>query len=257
VSVVDQFTLKLRRGDGWFFSRARAVAKALIRSNLPVPGFLKPGFRLLYEMHYGVKYGFIRGLNYFYCEPAFRSRCEKVGRGLQLWAMPHVSGHTKIYIGDHVNIYGHMGVGSGRVFDNPTLEIGNRVDIGHNVFFTVNKHVVIEDEVNIASFVHIMDSDSHPRDPYLRAQKLPPSPDEIKPIRICKRAWIGLGTFIMKGVTIGEGAIVGSNSVVISDVPPFSVVLGNPARVIIKDTRTNPETTALSSPVIANEPSSR
>jgi len=76
VNLVDQFTLKLRRGDGWFFSRARAVAVALVRSNFPVPRFLKPGFRLLYELHYGVKYGFIRALNYFYCEPAFRSRCE-------------------------------------------------------------------------------------------------------------------------------------------------------------------------------------
>ena len=251
--MIDQFALKLRRGEGRFFSRARAVAFALLRSNLPMPGFLKPGFRLLYELHYGVKYGFLRVLNYFYSEPAFRARCERVGRGLQLWALPHVTGHTKIYIGDYVNIYGHMGVSSGRIFDDPTLQIGDRVDIGHNVFFTVNRQVVIEDEVNIASFVHIVDSDSHPRNPYLRAQKLPPSPDEIKPVRICKRAWIGLGSFIMKGVTVGEGAIVGSNSVVISDVPPFSVVLGNPARVIVKDVRANPEAAALASPVLANE----
>ncbi len=253
MDLIDQFSLKLRRGEGWFFSRARKVAMALFRSNLPMPGFLKPGFRLLYTMHYTVKYSFIRVLNYLYCEPAFRGRCERIGRGLQLWALPHVIGHAKIYIGDHVNIYGHLGVMSGRVFDDPTLEIGDRVEIGHNVFFTLNKHIVVEDEVNIASFVHIMDSDSHPRDPYLRAQKLPPSPDEVKPVRICKRAWIGLGTFIMKGVTIGEGAIVGSNSVVISDVPPFSVVLGNPARVVVKDVRTNPEAAALASSVLATE----
>jgi acetyltransferase-like isoleucine patch superfamily enzyme len=249
VSLIDQFSLKLRRGDGWFFSRARAFAIAVLQSNFPVPRFLRPGFRLLYETHYGIKFVFLRACVYFYYEPIFRSRCERVGRGLQLWALPHVEGHAKIRIGDHVNIYGHMGVGSGRIFDNPVLEIGNRVDIGHNVFFTVNKQVVIEDEVNIASFVHIMDSDAHPRDPYLRAQRLPPAPEEIKPIRICKRAWIGLGTFIMKGVTIGEGAIVGSNSVVISDVPPFSVVLGNPARVVIKDTRAATETAEGNVPV--------
>ncbi len=238
---VDQFMLKLRRGDGWFFSRAKRTAKAIVTSNLPVPGFLKPVYRSLYGLHYTVKYGFIRLVTYFYYEPAFRARCTKVGRNLQLWAFPHVSGHSTIIIGDNVSIYGHMGIGSGRIHDNPTLRIGNGVDIGHNVFFTVNQEVIIEDHVNIASFTHIMDSDSHPRDPYLRAQKLPPSRDEIKPIRICSRAWIGLGSFIMKGVTIGEGAIVGSNSVVISDVPPFSVVIGNPARVILKDTRTKPE----------------
>ena len=253
MSFVDQFTLKLRRGDGWFFSRARTLVKALAHSNLPVPGLLKPAFRLLYELHYTVKYGFIRALTYLYYEPIFRSRCERVGRRLQVWSLPHVSGHAKIYIGDNVSIYGHMGVGSGRVFDNPVLQIGNGVDIGHNVFFTVNKSVIIEDEVNIASNVYIMDSDAHPRDPHLRAQNLPPSPDEIKPIRICKRAWIGIGTFIMKGVTIGEGAIVGSNSVVVSDVPPFSVVLGNPARVVVKDTRTKPEMSPTASPVLVGE----
>ena len=238
---IDQFMLKLRRGDGWFFSRAKRTAKAIVTSNLPVPGFLKPVYRSIYSLHYTVKYGFIRLLTYFYFEPAFRARCTRVGRNLQLWAFPHVSGHSTILIGDNVSIYGHMGVGSGRIYDNPILQIGNGVDIGHNVFFTVNQEVIIEDHVNIASFTHIMDSDSHPRDPYLRAQKLPPSRDEIKPIRICSRAWIGLGSFIMKGVTIGEGAIVGSNSVVISDVPPFSVVVGNPARVILKDSRTRPE----------------
>jgi acetyltransferase-like isoleucine patch superfamily enzyme len=213
---------------------------------------LKPAFRLLYELHYTIKYGLLRACIYFYYEPIFRNRCERVGRRLQLWSLPHVDGHAKIYLGDSVSIYGHMGVSSGRVFDDPVLQIGNHVDIGHNVFFTVNKSVIIEDEVNIASQVYIMDSDAHPRDPYLRAQKLPPLPDEIKPIRICRRAWIGIGTFIMKGVTVGEGAIVGSNSVVINDVPPFSVVLGNPARVIVKDTRAKLEM-PLTAPVLAHE----
>ena len=237
MGLIDQFTLKLRRGDGWFFSRARKLAKGIVTSNFPVPAFLKPVYRSIYELHYTIKYSFIRLITYFYYEPAFRSRCTAVGKNLQIWAFPHVDGHAKIYIGDNVSIYGHMGVGSGRIYDEPKLVIGNGVDIGHQVFFTVNQEVIIEDHVNIASFTHILDSDGHPRDPQLRAMKLPPSIDDIKPIRICTRAWIGMGSFIMKGVTVGEGAIVGSNSVVVNDVPPFSVVLGNPARVIVKDTR--------------------
>jgi acetyltransferase-like isoleucine patch superfamily enzyme len=244
VGVIDQFTLKMRRGDGWFFSRARKLYKGLMHSNLPLPAPVKGFYRFVYDAHFGIKFAVRWVYNYFYCEPAFRSRCVSVGKNLHLWLLPDVSGHTRIYIGDNVNLYGHMGVGSGRVFDDPTLVIGNRCDIGHNVFFTINKSVVIEDDVNIASNVFILDSDAHPRDPYLRAQKLPPSPDEVKPIRICKHAWIGHGSYIMKGVTVGEGAIVGSNSVVISDVPPFSVVLGNPARVVVKDTRTRADTAA-------------
>ncbi|MBV9675551.1 MAG: hypothetical protein JO185_04410, partial [Acidobacteriaceae bacterium] len=62
-----------------------------------------------------------------------------------------------------------------------------------------------------------------------------------------------IGSFVMKGVTVGEGAIVGSNSVVINDVPPFSVVLGNPARVVIKDTRAKAETPPTASPVLVGE----
>ncbi len=125
------------------------------------------------------------------------------------------------------------------MLDKPRLIIEDRADIGHNVVITVNREVIIEEDVNIASGVRILDSDAHPRDPELRLAKLPPSPEEIKAVRICRRAWIGQGCYIMKGVTIGESAIIGANSVVITDIPAFSVALGNPARVVVKDLRTS------------------
>ncbi|MGH9359737.1 MAG: DapH/DapD/GlmU-related protein, partial [Terriglobia bacterium] len=50
--------------------------------------------------------------------------------------------------------------------------------------------------------------------------------------RVCRHASIGSGAVILCGVTIGEGAIVGAGSVVTKDVPPGTVVAGNPARVI-------------------------
>lgn len=55
---------------------------------------------------------------------------------------------------------------------------------------------------------------------------------ETKPIKICSNAWIGMNCIILKGVTIGEGAIVGAGSVVTKDVPAWTVVGGNPATVI-------------------------
>jgi len=55
---------------------------------------------------------------------------------------------------------------------------------------------------------------------------------KIKPVRICDKAWIGFNSLILKGVTIGEGAIVGAGSVVTRDVAPFTIVAGNPARVV-------------------------
>ncbi len=162
-----------------------------------------------------------------------------MGRNLHLWLLPDVTGHPEIYIGNDVNLFGHLGVVSGRVLDKPRLIIEDRADIGHNVVITVNREVIIEEDVNIASEVRILDSDAHPRDPELRVAKLPPSPEEIKAVRICRRAWIGQGCYIMKGVTIGESAIIGANSVVITDIPAFSVAMGNPARVLVKDVRTS------------------
>lgn len=58
--------------------------------------------------------------------------------------------------------------------------------------------------------------------------------DRVKPVRIGKCAFIGTNSIILPGVTVGEFAVVGAGSVVTKDVPAFTVVAGNPARVIKK-----------------------
>ena len=52
------------------------------------------------------------------------------------------------------------------------------------------------------------------------------------PIVIERRVWIGFNCIILKGITIGEGAVVGAGSMVCRDVPPYSLVVGHPARVV-------------------------
>ncbi|WP_338432863.1 hypothetical protein [Limosilactobacillus fermentum] len=53
-----------------------------------------------------------------------------------------------------------------------------------------------------------------------------------KPIHIEKGAWLGARVSVLPGVTIGQGTIVGTKSVVTKDIPPYTVAVGNPARVI-------------------------
>jgi len=215
-----------------------------MRSTLPVPRFCFPILRLLYHAHFAVFFAARWSLNYFYREPLFRSRCASIGDGFHMWLMPDITGHPKIIIGSHVNFYGHIAITTGRIFDEPRLEIGDRVDVGHNVVIVVNKEVVIEEGVKIASGVRFMDTDAHPRDTIARVANLPPPPDEVKPVRICRNAWIGQNAFILKGVTVGEGAVIGVNSVVVTDVPPYSVAMGNPARVVVKNPAPAPQAAA-------------
>lgn len=89
--------------------------------------------------------------------------------------------------------------------------------------------IEIGDRVYLGSNVTIMDTDFHALSP--RARWLG---DEGKsePVRIEDDVFVGTQALILKGVTIGRGAVVGAGSVVSKDVPPFSIVAGNPARVV-------------------------
>jgi hypothetical protein len=160
--MLEKFILNIKRGDTPFYRFLRAIAKSLIASTLPLPRFLHPFLRLLFNLQGMVADFFRWAFTYFLREPLFRRRCESVGKRFRLSRLPWVVGHAKIYIGDDVNFFGKVDVMSGRMFDEPRLVIGNRIDIGHNVVFLINKEIVIEDDVNVASGVRFMDSDAHP-----------------------------------------------------------------------------------------------
>lgn len=126
---------------------------------------------------------------------------------------------------------------------------GGEVIIGQHVFFGEHSRiwsaskVLIGNNVLISHNVNIHDFDSHPIDYNLRIQQaefildnneLPNSDYGVseKPIIIEDNAWICFNAVILKGVTIGKGAIVAASSVVTQDVPPFTLVAGSPAKVI-------------------------
>jgi galactoside O-acetyltransferase len=98
------------------------------------------------------------------------------------------------------------------------------------------------DDVLVAAEVYIADHDSHHSDWSLRANDHHARREGRKdwslvpraPVRIEDKAWIGRRAMVLKGVTIGEGAIVAAGSVVTRDVPPWTVVAGVPAAEIKK-----------------------
>ena len=87
--------------------------------------------------------------------------------------------------------------------------------------------VIIEDDVRITAGAVIM---AHMKASYFLRDNF--IPFEVKQTKICKYSLIGLNAVIMPGVTVGEGAVVASGSVVIFDVPPYTIVRGNPAKEV-------------------------
>jgi acetyltransferase-like isoleucine patch superfamily enzyme len=230
--TVEPFVLQLKRAETPFFKRARKILDFCFTAAIPVPHTLKPAGRLFYELRFYIPTLWKRVKSLIYTTPIFCCRCESVGKRLDLCALPHVRGHALLYIGDDVRFSGSCAITSGRFNDHPTLRIGNRAFIGHNVSITCNREVVIEDDVLIAGNCKISDYDGHPAALESRLSSGVPDADEMQPVRICKGAWIGAGVSILKGVTIGTGGIVGANSVVTHNVPPYCVAAGSPARVV-------------------------
>ncbi len=145
---------------------------------------------------------------------------------------------------------GEEGSFNGRItFEARTgkVSIGDRCYVGA-ITIICRSGVTIGDDVAIAWGTMLYDHDSHSPDWRQRLPSLRHFHDyydradcyetidwthvRTAPIVIGDRAWIGSDALILKGVTIGEGAIVGARSVVTRDVAPYTIVAGNPARVV-------------------------
>lgn len=119
-------------------------------------------------------------------------------------------------------------IGSHTVFQGSgEMSVGERSYCGSFCVFGVNERIVIGSDVMIADGVSIRDTD-HVFTDLQRPMSLQGA--ETAPVYIGDDVWIGHGVVILKGVTIGQGAIVAAGAVVTSDVAPFSIVGGVPAR---------------------------
>lgn len=133
--------------------------------------------------------------------------------------------------------------------DKGGVKIGNNVHLG-GVTFISRDFIEICDDVTMAWGITLYDHNSHSI--YWEERKFDNQQcyeDYIKfggnnivnkdwsnvvskPIKIESKVWIGFDVTVLKGVTIGEGAVVAAKSVVVKDVEPWTVVAGNPAKVV-------------------------
>jgi len=138
-------------------------------------------------------------------------------------------------IGDHV-LVSRGCIVSGKGGD---LTIGQRVNIGAYCQIWSMGEVSIGSDTRLAGHCYVgggaYDPDG-PTDVPMSEQPVAPPPLEIG-----SDCWLGAGVVVLPGVTIGRGAIVGAGSVVTRDVPPYSIALGAPARVIRRRCLAPPE----------------
>jgi acetyltransferase-like isoleucine patch superfamily enzyme len=174
------------------------------------------------------------GLRVLVCEPLFKAYCRSYGRGVRTGVYLHwVQGKGDLILGNDVLVDGKSSFTfAARFVPRPTLRIGDGSAIGHNCRFTVGKQITIGRHCHVSSDVWMFDSSGHPADPEARLAGLPPSAEEVQPIVIEDNVWIGSRSIIFPGVTIGHGSLVAAGSVVTGDVPPNTLVAGNPARKV-------------------------
>ena len=141
-------------------------------------------------------------------------------------ALPRISRgapDTHLAIGDDTYLYPDLGF----FLDAPgaTIAIGERCFINRRTEFISQDAVKVGDDCLISWDVMITDTDYH------YVGDLPPT----APVTIGDRVWIGARASILKGVTIGDGAVVAAGAIVTKDVAPRTLVAGNPARVVRTD----------------------
>ncbi|MBV8216325.1 MAG: acyltransferase [Verrucomicrobia bacterium] len=111
----------------------------------------------------------------------------------------------------------------------PSIRIGDRVFIGRGVEFNVHGSIQIGDDSGIGSGSVLAD---HNHGTAVIASRMRDQPAEIAPIQIGRDVIVGVNSVILKGVEIGDGAVVAAGSVVIRSIPANEIWGGNPAKKI-------------------------
>ncbi len=144
-----------------------------------------------------------------------------------------IIGKKRIFIGDNVTVLNYVRMetistwGEG-VQLNGVLSIGDGTSFEQGCHIIAAKDVRIGNDCVFSAYVYISDC-SHDYSP---EKSIIQSALDIKPVRIGNHCFVGIGSCIMPGVTLGDNVVIGANSVVTRDIPANCMAVGSPAKVI-------------------------
>jgi acetyltransferase-like isoleucine patch superfamily enzyme len=197
-------------------------------------------FSLAWSMPWAISYEIRRYLALPYIRLMFSLHGIKWGKRWRIWGMPIIQRFrgSQIKIGDGVMMRSWKSTNP--LTPNHPVVLATRsakalIDIGKEVGMS-GATIVAADRIEIGTRTFIganatiVDTDFHPLDPMKR--QTDGLGGEYAPVVIGKDVFIGLNSIILKGVRVGDGAVIGAGGVVVDDVPSRAVVAGNPARVV-------------------------
>jgi acetyltransferase-like isoleucine patch superfamily enzyme len=230
---IDDFLQKVRKAETPFYRRMKTIAKGIVQFEAPC---IKPWHSLLYRER-ELRLTLWRSLwRAFYYQPMFRTRCRSCGDNLHLFntgqGMPLIIGNLNIEIGNNVKIYDRIALAGLTIGENPTLRIGDNTEIPYNSSIFVANEITIGSNCIIGCTL-LADNNGHRFD-YKTRMKEPIEIENTGRVIFGDYVWAAHSCMVFGNVRIGTGAVIAARAIVTRDVPPFCIVVGNPARIIRK-----------------------
>jgi len=213
------------------YSMVVCYAIIFVLCRLPLISSLYETFARTYSR--GAVGFFLRGAYY-------KNKLKRMGKnvfidmGVNIWEPGNVEIDDYSFLDVYITIYGG---GKGHGF----VKIGKYVDIAPNCVLAGRGGIILGDHIGIGAGSKIFSGTHYYKDPEGEDDKLlggsilePSGAHYIieKTITIEDYAWMGINSIVLPGVKIGKAAVIGANSLVNEDIPPFSIAVGSPAKVI-------------------------
>jgi acetyltransferase-like isoleucine patch superfamily enzyme len=161
----------------------------------------------------------------FYFTARLAGEVEDMDYSVQCDGRIHISGTGNMHLGKRCRLGMDTEL---RTLEKGEIRLGDDTRLNRGCTLTSYCRIVIGEFTIIGEFVSIRDA-NHGME---RGEPMRYQPHTSAPIRIGRDVWIGRGSCILPGVTIGEGSVIGANSVVTGDIPKYSIAAGVPAKII-------------------------